>query len=439
MIEKFRLVDNETIVFYLNYNYEIGEIGGSKTPILDNIKTMIQKINFEGKKIILMVGTVAIATLMFTGSDFKGNIINDVNVDYNVPTVEEIVDLENTSLSENIIEELVEDSVIKEVVEDNVSNGFVNNENIVVSKMNNPNTSSSSSVSSGSINNQNSTVSDSQTTGLETVEEETITEAKTMVTVYRSNGQIINIELEEYIVGVVAAEMPASFNIEALKAQAVVARTYTLKRINSGLKLTDTVSTQSYIDIDQMKTMWGSSFTQYYNKIVDSVSQTSGKYITYNGQYIDAVYHSTSNGYTEDSISVWGNSVAYLKSVESSYDISASSYLRTETKSYSTILDILGIEISSETSIEIVNRNASGRVVEVKIDGNTYSGIDLRTLLGLRSTDFEISFLDGNLVFTTRGYGHGVGMSQYGANGMANAGYSYLNILQHYYQGVTIQ
>ena len=121
--------------------------------------------------------------------------------------------------------------------------------------------------------------------------------------------------------------MPASFNIEALKAQAIVARTYTMKLIESNRTITDTVTTQSYKDNDALKVMWQESYNTYYNKIKTAVNDTKGIYITYNGNIIDAVYHSTSNGFTEDSINVWGNEFPYLKTVSSPWDTSASSFL----------------------------------------------------------------------------------------------------------------
>ena len=219
--------------------------------------------------------------------------------------------------------------------------------------------------------------------------------------------------------------MPASFNIEALKAQAVVARTYAKKVLDRGGKLTDNVSTQAYKDKEQMRLMWGSSFDTYYSKIKQAVNETEGVAIYYSGEYIDAVYHSTSNGYTEDAVYVWGNEIPYLKSVNSTWDIGTTSYLRTEEKSSSVLWNTLGLSVDSNTNIEIVSKDDSGRVLELKIGENTYDGVTFRKLLNLRSTDFDLEINDGNLIITTRGYGHGVGMSQYGANEMAKQGYSY--------------
>ena len=258
------------------------------------------------------------------------------------------------------------------------------------------------------------------------------------ITVYRSNGSVINLNITDYLIGVVSSEMPASFNLEALKAQSVLARTYALKAKQTGKKLTDTVSTQSYIDMDQMKNKWGNSFNTYYNKIKNAVENTNGEYLSYNGNYIEALYHSTNNGKTESSLDVFGNYYPYLISVSSEYDKNASSYLRTINMSLDTISNKLGLSLNNDSVINILSYTDGGNIKEININGNNFSGKKVRELLGLRSADFDISISDNNANITTRGYGHGVGMSQYGANGMANAGYSYKNILSHYYPGTTL-
>ena len=232
--------------------------------------------------------------------------------------------------------------------------------------------------------------------------------------------------------------MPASFNLEALKAQSVLARTYALKAKQTGKKLTDTVSTQSYIDIDQMKNKWENSFNTYYNKIKNAVENTNGEYLSYNGNYIEALYHSTNNGKTESSLDVFGNYYPYLISVSSEYDKNASGYLRTINMPLDTISNKLGLNLNNDSVISILSYTDGGNIKEININGNNFSGKKLRELLGLRSADFDISISDNNANITTRGYGHGVGMSQYGANGMANAGYSYKDILSHYYPGTTL-
>lgn len=257
------------------------------------------------------------------------------------------------------------------------------------------------------------------------------------VTVYRNSGSIINIPIEDYLIGVVGAEMPASFPIEALKAQAIVARTYVLKKIQEGKKLTDTVSTQSYKDDKELKKLWGSQYEKYYQKIKEAVESTKDLVIYYQEELIDAVYHSTSNGKTEDSVYVWGSEIPYLKSVDSSWDRKASSYSKTVMKDFKVVMQLLGLE-TKNACIEILSRDTSGRVLKIKVGNKELSGVEFRNLLGLRSTDFDFSIEGGNIFITTRGFGHGVGMSQYGAGEMAKEGYQYDEILKHYYTGISI-
>lgn len=187
-----------------------------------------------------------------------------------------------------------------------------------------------------------------------------------------------------------------------------------------------------------MRNKWGADLDKYYNKIKDAVLSTEGVTLKYNNEYIDAVYFSTSNGYTEDSINVWGNDIPYLKSVESYWDRDASSFLRTQTMDLNTFNSKLGTNISMGDEISIIERNSSSRVSKISVGDKIFSGVQIRNILGLRSADFDIELNNNILTITTRGYGHGVGMSQYGANGMARAGYSYKQILEHYYQNVSI-
>lgn len=233
-----------------------------------------------------------------------------------------------------------------------------------------------------------------------------------------------------------AGEMPASFPIEALKSQAVVARTYTMKSLQIGRKLTDSTSTQVYKDNNQLRNLWGNDYDRYYQRIYDAVTSTDNICVYYNGNYIDAVYHSTSNGYTEDAVNVWGNSIPYLQTVASTWDKNVSSYLKIITKEESDIISILGLDNLDE--IQILERNNSGRVEKVQIGNKIFSGVELRNMLGLRSVDFEIINDNNIITITTKGYGHGVGMSQYGAKEMAEQGYSYREILNHYYTNVNI-
>lgn len=434
------IVKDDTVILYLDYSFEIGSFNGKKVKdtisnILDYLKKT--KIDIDGKKIMLMLGSTLIATLIYT----NGVLRVDNYSNNSTPQITEIV--ENININNENIEQPKQEKIEPEsniIVKSEEKQENVKKEEKKNKKDINKNKESIDKDISNKVSSTNSnTSSNNKNTSSTTNKQETVVEEKkTMVTIYRSNGTVIQKELEDYIVGVVAVEMPASFNIEALKAQSVIARTYALKKISRGEVLTDTVSTQEFINESEMKTKWGSDYSKYYNKIKIAVSATKGQYITYNGQYIDAVYHSTSNGKTEDAVNVWGNSIPYLKSVDSSWDKSASSYLKINNKEFNTVMNILGININENTEISILSRNESGRVSEVKIGDYIYSGIELRNKLGLRSTDFDISVENGNLTIITRGYGHGVGMSQYGANGMANAGYSYKDIIKHYYTGVKI-
>ncbi len=265
----------------------------------------------------------------------------------------------------------------------------------------------------------------------------TIVQNEPNVTIYRNNGTILNLNMTDYLIGVLGAEMPVSFNIEALKAGAIVSRTYALKKIKNEEKLTDDVLTQVYNDGNELKNKWGNEFDKYYNKIKQAVEATKDLVITYNGELINAMFFSTSNGYTESAKEVFGYDIPYLQSVESNIDKETTPYLKTIEKEMSILLNILNV--TSLDNIEIVSRTSSGRVKEIKIENKVYSGVEFRKLLGLRSTDFDINVDGKNVIITTRGYGHGVGMSQYGANELANIGYSYNDIIHHYYQNVNIE
>lgn len=259
------------------------------------------------------------------------------------------------------------------------------------------------------------------------------------VNVRRSDGRVVSLELEDYVIGVVGAEMPALFSSEALKAQAVIARTYALKANSMGRSLSDNESTQSYKDNGELASLWGGNYSSYYSKIKDAVNSTKGVYLTYNGQFIEAVYHSTSNGKTEDSSNVWGNYYPYLVSVDSVYDNTNPSFSISKSFSYNELSSKLGFNVDSSSEFNILGYTSGGRVSSISVDGHEFSGVSFRSMLGLRSTDFDIVKNDDGVVITTRGYGHGVGMSQYGANGMGKAGYSYRDILLHYYSGVSIE
>ncbi len=256
-----------------------------------------------------------------------------------------------------------------------------------------------------------------------------------------STGKIENVNLEDYIIGVLSAEMPASFEVEALKAQAVAARTFAMYKKNTrnlDYDLIIGVKDQAYKTNEQLLKTWNVLFFNNYLKIRDAVLSTKDEVLTYNDEIINAFYFSMSNGKTENSELVFSEALPYLQSVESSWDNeSLNNYLYEKVISKEDFCNSLGISCESVTISDEV-RSSSNRVLSLKINGLVFKGTDIRTKLGLRSTDFTIREDGSNYLITTKGYGHGVGMSQYGANGMAKEGHSYSEILSHYYQNTKI-
>lgn len=403
------IVKNETLYIDLNINYDFGNFKNTKTNFKKELKKFLNNLKINFNKIVLTCSGVIIGSIILTNNNFNNEVSMKYvpNIDTRIPYIAHYSNVEK--IDDNIIvnsdvNEVKENVNISQDISKNVENS-VNKEPRIIENTNSDNTTNSS---------------------------------MSEITIYRSNGSIINLNMTDYLIGVVSSEMPASFNLEALKAQSVLARTYALKAKQTGKKLTDTVSTQSYIDIDQMKNKWENSFNTYYNKIKNAVENTNGEYLNYNGNYIEALYHSTNNGKTESSLDVFGNYYPYLISVSSEYDKNASGYLRTINMPLDTISNKLGLNLNNDSVISILSYTDGGNIKEININGNNFSGKKVRELLGLRSADFDISISDNNANITTRGYGHGVGMSQYGANGMANAGYSYKDILSHYYPGTTL-
>ena len=249
-------------------------------------------------------------------------------------------------------------------------------------------------------------------------------------------------DFEAYIKGVVAAEMPALFETEALKAQAVSARTYAARKMyetNSNTIPYDIG--QAYITVEEMKQKWGEHFTQYYNKISNAVEQTKGEIMVYDNEPILAVFHSESAGKTEDAENVWEKQIPYLKSVDSSLDKNAPDF----EKSISYTYDELTKRFSNtykdfsldNNQIKILSHTPAGYVKQIQIGNKTVTGRQVREILNLRSSNFTVDIQNNTIVFTTKGYGHGAGMSQYGAEFMAKEGKTYHEILQHYYTGIS--
>ena len=403
------IIKNETLYIDLNINYDFGNFKNTKTSFKKELKEFLNNLKINFNKIVLTCSGIIIGSIILTNNNFNDEVSMKYipNIDTSIPYI-----------AHNDNEEKIDDNIIIYNDVNETTKNVNNSQNISKNVEKSVNTEHNNTDNTSSNNTTNSSVSE--------------------ITIYRSNGSVINLNMTDYLIGVVSSEMPASFNLEALKAQSVLARTYALKAKQTGKKLTDTVSTQSYIDIDQMKNKWGNSFSTYYNKIKNAVENTNGEYLSYNGNYIEALYHSTNNGKTESSLDVFGNYYPYLISVSSEYDKNASSYLRTINMPLDTISNKLGLSLNNDSVINILSYTDGGNIKEININGNNFSGKKVRELLGLRSTDFDISISDNNANITTRGYGHGVGMSQYGANGMANAGYSYKDILSHYYPGTTL-
>lgn len=247
-------------------------------------------------------------------------------------------------------------------------------------------------------------------------------------------------DIEEYLIGVLAGEMPASFNKEALKAQAVASRSFAYYKINtssSDYDLTNDTSSQVHITYEQMREKWGNDYDKYLNIIKNAIKETENEVLMYNNEVIPAYYFSMSNGYTEDGALVFNEDKTYLKSVSSKGDKNNPNFMVTKEISKDEFCSKLDIECHV-IDINDIHRSASNRVQSIKINNKVFNGTDIRWLLGLRSTDFDIEIKD-NVLITTRGYGHGVGMSQYGANSMAQIGSTYKEILKYYYTGVSIE
>lgn len=269
---------------------------------------------------------------------------------------------------------------------------------------------------------------------------------------------VIRMPLEEYIVGVVAAEMPASFELEALKAQAVAARTFAIKKMRafggngcSNHPQADVCSLyshcQAWISDEQQKKNWGSDYAINHEKVVKAVEETRGYIMTYDGVPIEVFFHSTSNGKTEDAGEVFSHSLPYYTVVDSPGDENSPKYKQTFAFSNDQFVKIFKSRYPRSnlntknlaSQIRIKSYTKSGRVAELVVGNVTIKGTDFRYLYGLNSTDFKFKFEDDRVVIETTGYGHGVGMSQVGANYMAQLGYTYVEILKHYYKGVRIE
>lgn len=245
------------------------------------------------------------------------------------------------------------------------------------------------------------------------------------------NNEKISIPIEEYIIGVVAGEMPALFEEEALKAQSVASRTYAFYSVINNKELKSTTDDQVYLTEEEMKNKWNENFEKYYEKIKKCVNNTKGIIMTFNEQPIISYYYAMSNGYTESSLNVFNQDYEYLKVKESIWDKNNENTITISKNQFCNYLKINCENIN----INNIEKDESNRVKNIVINNKKYTGIEIRKILNLRSTDFKIEIED-DIKITTKGYGHGVGMSQYGANYMAKENYNYKEILEYYYEGI---
>ena len=254
---------------------------------------------------------------------------------------------------------------------------------------------------------------------------------------------IFEVPFEEYIKGVLAGEMPTSFELEALKAQAVASRSYVLVKMNQNkdkdYDVVNTVSNQVYLTDEELKEKWKDDYVSKINKIKTAVLETKGEYLSYNGEVVEALFFSTSTGQTENSEEVFSSKIPYLRSVSSSWDEASPVFEDTATFELNDFYTKLGLEYKEKIEYEVLETTSTGRIKIIKINGKTFNGRDAAKKLSLRSNYFSIIQNDKKLTITTKGFGHGVGMSQYGALGMAKEGYTYDKILKHYYLNTEIK
>jgi stage II sporulation protein D len=275
-----------------------------------------------------------------------------------------------------------------------------------------------------------------------------------------SSGKVVKLPLEEYVRGVVAAEVPALFHPEALKAQAVLARTLAVRRMRAfggaGLEggaeadlSDDATKGQAWMADAQLKARWGQSdFRRYWERVAAAVAATKGLIATYQGAPIDPVYHSTCGGRTENAEEVWTAVVPYLRSVICPADGHARDYTRLAEFTFAELEARFGAaagslraatKVRARAVVEVIRRSSTGRATLVRVGERTVTGSEFRRVLGLRSTLLTVVLGDGRVTITTTGYGHGVGLCQYGADGLAKRGETFGQILSHYYQGVEIR
>ncbi len=277
-------------------------------------------------------------------------------------------------------------------------------------------------------------------------------EAMDFTIYYQTNGSKDKLSFDEYLLGVVAANMPAGYHMEALKAQSVIARTYALYNISLLTKTDKSKSTfttselgLSYISLNSLEQFWGvEDYNEYFTKLENAVYSTRGKVLVYNHDLILPVFFDTGSGYTRNASEAWGIDIPYLASVTSKQDVTSTNYLKiveydiseliTLIKNYYTDLKLTENKFFEEVSV--TERDSTDYVLKIDLGNITVSGEEFAKVIGLPSNHFYIEEYEGKVRIICNGAGHGVGLSQYGANAMAEEGSSYKDILEHYYTGI---
>lgn len=272
-------------------------------------------------------------------------------------------------------------------------------------------------------------------------------EKKTLRVLRRESGEVEEMSVEDYLFSVVAAEMPALYETEALKAQTVAAYTYAMRKAEASDKdydITDDSSVdQAFTSRDKAREKWGENADTYEEKIRSAVKSVLYETVTYNGKLILAAYHAISSGKTENAADIWGGEYSYLVSVESAGDKLSPNYLSivtfTEEEFKEKLSDLVSLSGDAASWFGDIGKTDSGSVMTAVVGGKAVSGGEIRNALSLRSSNFDLSYADGAFTFTVRGYGHGIGMSQYGAHYLAQQGKNYKEILLHYYPGCKVE
>ncbi len=289
----------------------------------------------------------------------------------------------------------------------------------------------------------------SETSVNEEQETEKQTAPSTVKVMNANSKNITEMSLKDYLLGVVAAEVNPAYHEEAIKAQIVASHTlllYVKNRKSDDLGDADisdsSASHQGFLNADKQKEKWGDNYKSYKEKIEKCIDEVINLTLQYGGEYINSVFHAISNGKTENATDVWGGEYPYLKSVNSAGDKLSPAYesqVKVSQTEFKEKLEDVDFTEDAEQWIDKTTYTDTGMVKEITICGKVYKGTEIRKLFSLKSSTFSCKYIDDKFVFTVNGYGHGVGMSQYGADHMARQGFTYEEILRHYYTGVELR